>query len=107
MLFDKEQLLEDIGGDEELLQNVLDTAAAEIPKAVEKLKDCCAGSDTEPIRQQAHGLKGIAADLYASDLREICLKIETAAKEGDLEHALALLPELEQMARITLDALNK
>ena len=106
MLFDKEQLLDDIGGDDELVQKIFDSAAAEIPKEVEKLIVCCAGSDTEPIRLQAHGLKGIAADLYASDLRDICAKMEAAAKEGDLERAVALLPELEQVARMTVEALN-
>ena len=40
MLFDKEQLLDDIGGDDELVQNVLDCAAGEIPKEVEKLRLC-------------------------------------------------------------------
>ena len=106
MLFDKVQLLEDIGGDDELVQRVLDCAAAEIPKEVELLRVCCAGSDTEPIRLKAHGIKSIAADLYASDLREICAQVEAAGKNGDLEHARALLPELERVARATVEALS-
>ena len=106
MLFDKEQLLDDIGGDDELVQKVLDCAALEIPKEVEKLRVCCADSDTEAIRAQAHGIKSIAADLYAEDLRDICAKVEAAGKEGALEHARALLPELEQMARMTIEALT-
>ncbi len=106
MLFDKAQLLDDIGGDDELVQRVLDCAAAEIPKEVETLRSCCAGSDTEPIRLKAHGIKSIAADLYASSLREICAQVEAAAKNGDLEHARALFPELEQTARETVEALH-
>ncbi|MFZ4854952.1 MAG: Hpt domain-containing protein [Desulfuromonadaceae bacterium] len=107
MLFDKAQLLEDIGGDDELVQKVLDCAALEIPKEVEKLAERCAGSDTEAIRLQAHGIKSIAADLYASDLRDVCAKMEAAAKGGDLEHARAALSELEQVARVTVTALHQ
>ncbi len=106
MLFDKEQLLDDIGGDDELVQKVLDCAALEIPKEVEKLRVCCAGSDTEAIRVQAHGIKSIAADIYATNLRDICAHVEAAGKEGNLEHARALLHELEQVALMTVEALQ-
>ncbi len=106
MLFDREQLLEDIGGDDELVQTIMDSASAEIPKEIEKLIACCTGGDTESIRLKAHGIKSIAADIYASDLRECCANIEAAAKEGDLQRALALLPELEQVARLTVDVLS-
>jgi HPt (histidine-containing phosphotransfer) domain-containing protein len=107
MLFDREQLLEDIGGDDELVRKVLDCAAMEIPKEVEKLRKCCGESDTEAIRIQAHGIKSIAADLYASDLRDICARLEAAGKEGDLGHARSLFSELEQVARVTVEALSK
>jgi HPt (histidine-containing phosphotransfer) domain-containing protein len=107
MLFDKEQLLEDIGGDDELVQKVLDCAAGEIPKEVEKLRLCCLGSDTEAIRIQAHGIKSIAADLYALELRESCAKVETAAKEGDFALAVAFFPELVQVAQMTVAALRE
>jgi hypothetical protein len=38
-------------------------------------------------------------------LWEICFKVETAAKDGDLESARSLLPELEQTAKNTLEAI--
>jgi HPt (histidine-containing phosphotransfer) domain-containing protein len=106
MLLDKAQLLDDIGGDDELVQQVLDCAAGEIPKEIEKLVACCAGSDTEAIRIQAHGVKSISADIYAQELQERCGLMETAAKEGDLERARAVLPELLQVARETIAALK-
>ena len=106
MLFDKAQLLDDIGGDDELVQRVLDCAAAEIPKEVEKLCAYCSGGDTGAIHLQAHGIKSIAADLYASELREICGKMEAAGKEGDLEQARTLLPELEKVAQMTVEAIR-
>lgn len=107
MLFDKEQLLDDIGGDDELVQKVLDCAAAEIPKEVEKLRLCCLGSDTEAIRIQAHGIKSIAADLYAQKLRDSCATVEAAAKEGDLAQVVAFLPGLVQVAQMTVEALRE
>ena len=55
---------------------------------------------------QAHGVKSIAADLYAEELRDCCVKVETAAKEGDLAQAVASLPEVLRVAQLTVAALR-
>jgi len=106
MLFDKSALLENFDDDEEFAQSILADALTEIPKELEKLQAVCAGDDIMAIQHHAHTIKGMAANLCTPELRDICLKLETAAKGGDLESALALLSELEQIARMTQEAIS-
>jgi len=104
-LFDRVQLLENFDNDEEFAESILNDAGTEISKEVERLKALCAGEDLVAIRMNAHTIKGMAANLCTPALCEICFKIETVAKNGDLESARALLPELEQTAKNTLVAI--
>ena len=105
-LFDRAQLLENFDNDEEFAKSILDDAGTEIPKEVEGLKALCKGEDLEAIRRSAHTIKGMAANLCTPALHEICFKIESAAKDGDLESARALLSELEQTTKATLEAIR-
>jgi HPt (histidine-containing phosphotransfer) domain-containing protein len=107
MLFDKVELLDHFDGDEEFAQSILDDALTEIPKEVEGLIALCGGEDLQAIRLLAHTIKGMAANLCTNALRDIALKIETAAKNDDLESARGLLPKLEQTTRMTLGEIRK
>jgi len=103
-LFDKAELLDHFDGDEEFAQSILVEAIKEIPEDLGNLQELCKGEDAQAIRLLAHTLKGMAANLCTPALREISYKIETAAKDGDLKCARELLPELENIARMTMEA---
>ncbi|MEI6703286.1 MAG: Hpt domain-containing protein [Deltaproteobacteria bacterium] len=104
-LFDRKQLLENFDNDEEFAESILNDAGTEIAKEVERLKALCVGEDLAAISMNAHTIKGMAANLCTPALWEICFKVETAAKDGDLESARSLLPELEQTAKNTLEVI--
>jgi PAS domain S-box-containing protein len=106
-LFNGAELLENFDGDRDFAKSILDDALNEIPEDIEKLKELAAGSDAQAIRLQAHSMKGLAANICAASLRKICFEIETAAKNGDVESARKLLPELERISLITIDAIRK
>ena len=103
-LFDKVKLLDHFDGDEAFARSILAEAVRELPKELCKLRELCMGEDAQAIRLLAHTLKGVAANLCTPALRGISNKIETAAKDGDLESARNLLPELENTVQMTLDA---
>lgn len=105
MLFDKVVLVENLDGDEEFALSILADAVTEIPKEVEKLQAAFSDGDIHAIHISAHTLKGMAANLCTPALGAISLKIEAAAKAGDLESARSLLLELEQTARETVEVL--
>ena len=60
------------------------------------LKSQLDAGDAQGARLQAHALKGAAATVSAEALRALCFEAQEAAAAGDLTHALALLPRLEE-----------
>jgi signal transduction histidine kinase/AmiR/NasT family two-component response regulator/HPt (histidine-containing phosphotransfer) domain-containing protein len=106
LLFDEAELLDHFDGDRDFAYSILDDGLQEIPEDIETLKKLCAGADTQTIRLQAHTMKGLAANLCTPALQEISLKIETAAKDGDVASARNLLPELERTALMTMEAIG-
>ncbi|MHB8120855.1 MAG: response regulator [Desulfuromonadaceae bacterium] len=107
LLFDAVQLLDNLGGDREFAQSILNEAVEEIPLDIKKLKELAAGTEAHNIRLQAHTMKGVAANICAAALRKICLEIETAAKDGDVERVRQSLPELERTAVVTIDSVRE
>jgi len=106
LLFDESELLENFDGDRDFAQSILADALLEIPVEIKSLKELSAGADTQAIRLQAHTMKGLAANMCAPVLREICFKIETAAKDDDVESVRDLLPELERTSLLTTEAIK-
>ena len=107
LLFDGVQLLDNFDGDKDFARSILADALLEIPEDIAKLKELAAEADMQGLRHQVHTLKGMAANICAPALREISFEIETAAKDRDVESVRALLPELERMCLLTMDAIGK
>ena len=106
-LFDRAELMELLDGDEEFVQSIIELSLIEIPKNIDEIKEFCAVENYSSIRLMAHTIKGMAANLCTTALRDIAFKMETAAKVGDIEAVRKLLPELEQTARKTVEAILK
>jgi signal transduction histidine kinase/DNA-binding response OmpR family regulator len=107
ILFDETALLELFDGDTEFADSILNDAATELPKDVEKLQRLCAGDDALEFRLQAHTIKGMAANLCAPALCEISHRIEQAAKDGNVTSARNMVPELVQTAHLTIKAIRR
>jgi len=105
-LLDRDGLLNNLDGDKEFADSILNDAITEIPKGVVILQEFCASGDLKDICLQAHTIKGMAAYLCAPALQEIALQMETAAKEGDLDAARDLLPELERLSVLTVEQIG-
>ena len=106
LLFDKAELLDNLDGDVDTAQSILEAALTEIQKDVKMLREYYEKEDIQEIRFKAHTIKGMAANLCTPALRDIAYKIETAAKNGDMASAREMLPELEQTTRMTIDAIK-
>ena len=105
-LFDRADMLDRLDNDHTFVQTILEESLLELPQLLQQLRVLCQGDDAITIRRQAHTMKGLAANISTSALREICFKIETAAKNGDVESARTLMPELEQTTLITMEAIS-
>jgi HPt (histidine-containing phosphotransfer) domain-containing protein len=89
-------LLARIGGNTELLVEILGLFRSECPRLVGELHDAVLHRDAERIRQAAHTLKGTLGNLSASDAFAAALRLEQLASGGDLadaDEAFAVLRE--------------
>jgi two-component system, sensor histidine kinase and response regulator len=65
------------------------------PARLRAIRTAIAQSDPRRLREAAHGIKGSASNLGARRLAGVCLRIETAARQGDLAAAAELLDRLD------------
>ncbi len=105
-LFNEGDMLESMDNDSEFMRSILGDAIESLPDELETLRSLLEGNDAVAIRGQAHTMKGVAANIYAPSLRETCLRIETAAKGGDIETAREILPDLELIFSLTIEKIR-
>jgi signal transduction histidine kinase/DNA-binding response OmpR family regulator/HPt (histidine-containing phosphotransfer) domain-containing protein len=80
MCFNKDKLFERFGGDEEIIEVVLDSFLEEAPELIEKIGRAIHEKDVEGVKLSSHALKGSAANVNADLLRNAVLDLETQAK---------------------------
>ncbi len=105
-LIHREELLERLDGDEELLQEISEVFAYEVPKQMEILKKAVEISDSEVAEREAHSLKSSSAYIGAYSVREIALQLEVKAKGKSLSDAYALYEALENEVEKVLNELE-
>ena len=106
MLFEENELLEYLDGDLEYAKKILNYVLTKFPEHVGTLRELAKGFDAVAFHQQAETMTGLVSCTFTPALQEICFKVESAAKEGDLESARRLLPELERTALKTMEAIR-
>ena len=83
MTFDKQALLQKLGGDEEFVRSLLGVALRATSRTPDDLRAACAVADFESMARLAHQVKGTAGDLVAEDLRLRAREAEFAARSSD------------------------
>ncbi len=97
-----------VGGDVELLREVIGLFLDDYPNSLKKIRDAVNAGDPSGVEQHAHSLKGSVSIFGAQEAVEAAFSLESQGRRGDLtaaadglkrlEHALAnLKPELEQI----------
>lgn len=76
------QLEEDLGGDREVLAQVLASFLEEASAQLKAGRDAAAGARAEQVQSAYHSVKGAAATIGALLLSEACREIEQAARTG-------------------------
>jgi two-component system sensor histidine kinase/response regulator len=102
---DEALALSRVGGDMDLLREVVELFLDDYPSALEKLRSAVSAHDPSGVEHQAHSLKGSVSTFGAQEAFEAALVLEKQGRSGDLtgvEESLrnlenvfeALLPEL-------------
>jgi len=95
-MFDRVSLLQRLGGDEEFLEEVLDVFMEDVPEQIKLLKSALANADATGLRKQAHSLKGASGNTGMRRMADTALAIESAARDGRLGDAPALVEAVEE-----------
>ena len=90
--FDESALLTRLLNDRELVAEILRGFLADFPRQLRLLSERLEQGDAEGAWRQAHKVKGAAGSVAARMLHAVVLKMERAAKEGDLNTASEMIP---------------
>jgi len=96
MGFDRSDLLGRLGGEEGLVDDIIETFLDDTPLRIEALRSCMEAGDVIGAGREAHSIKGSSASMGAAVLSEIASELEMAIKAGDSETINDLLGELEK-----------
>jgi CheY-like chemotaxis protein len=104
---DREQMMERLGGDEVLFQDVIQVFLADCPVRLAAIKAAIDSGDAEEIRRTSHALKGAAGNLSANGLFEAARTLERLGAENRIEAARAAWRTLSVEAAAVIDALRR
>jgi two-component system sensor histidine kinase/response regulator len=105
---DEAVALSRVGGDFELLREVVGLFLDDYPQSLEMIRKAVAARDQTGLEQHAHSLKGSVSTFGAQEAFDAALELEKQGRTGDLTYAseglrrleealIALRPELEAL----------
>ena len=104
---DLELALSRVGGDRELLQELIELFLQESPKMLSELQDATAAGDAQTVENTAHGLKGSAANFGAEATVDAAFRLEMLGREKkNAEFSEALLALEENLLRLSQELAN-
>ena len=104
--FERAAALERLGGDTQLLSEVIQLFLVDCPLRLAAIKAAVDARDGDAISREAHGLKGAAGNLSAVSLFETAEILEQLGRENRFDAAEAALRRLTTEAARVLDALR-
>ena len=93
--FDTTELLDRVGGDRQLLAELVEMFSEESPKTVAVLRRSLTDQDAPSLERAAHKLRGALGAFGAEAASQTALSLETLGRAGDLSGADAQLKALE------------
>jgi len=87
----------------EMVQFFLEDA----PQFMATIKEGLAAGDKEVVERATHKISGSAGMFGATELQRVSRKVETLARQGNLDHARLMLPQVEAILNNTCAELKK
>jgi len=99
--FDEANILERVGGDQHLFNELISTFLAECPRLMTSVRQATIRKDAKEVYEATHKLKGAVCNLTDKGAFEAASQLETLARVEDLRHADQVLQKLElEMGRL-------
>jgi len=93
---DESVALSRVGGDVELLHEVIGLFLDDYPHSLEAIRDAVVRGDQTSLERNAHSLKGSVSTFGAQEVFEAAFALEKQGRSGDLSAAPAGLERLER-----------
>lgn len=94
---DIEAALKLVGGDEDILREVIGVfLEQDYPEQLKRLKDGINQQEAQTVKAAAHGIKGAVSSFGSAALSSTALRLEEMGRNNDLTGAEVALQELEQ-----------
>lgn len=94
-ILDLAALLDSVGGDRELLDELASTFTAEVPTWIAELQAAVSSGDSATVFRVAHGVTGAVGYFKATGGRQAAADLEAMGRAGKLEKASAALDVLQ------------
>ena len=104
-IFNRAALLEVIE-DEELIKELIFVFIKDTPVRIDALKEAVKNNDSPLARLEAHSIKGSAANMRMSLLRDIAFDAEKIAESGSLDKLGPIIPQIEEQFEIAKNLCN-
>ncbi|MFZ2956596.1 MAG: response regulator [Candidatus Ozemobacteraceae bacterium] len=95
-VFDRAGMFSRLMDDEELIRVLIKDFLVDLPRQILALKEFLDAGNVPSTERQAHTIKGASANVGGEALCAVALKMEKAARDGDLEFVKAAFTELQQ-----------
>jgi signal transduction histidine kinase/DNA-binding response OmpR family regulator len=99
-IFDKNSFLDRLLGDEDLAKEIIKGFIEDSLRQIDIIKEALDNGKPDVIHRQAHSLKGAAANMSATALKELAYQIEILGETGDLVKAASLIPKLDEQFEV-------
>ena len=105
-VFDVEGVMEQLDGDMELLQDMVEILAEDGPGLLEALAGAVNEGDAERVRKTAHKLKGSLGYFHPRRAAAMAKELEDRGRQGELDGAPELLDSLRQEVTLLQQAVE-
>lgn len=95
-VLDQAAVLARVGGDAELLKELVGLFLAECPKLLSEMREAVARGDAKALARAAHALRGSVSNFEEGDVFDVVLRLEEMGREGLLTHAEEAYAALEE-----------
>ena len=92
---DEAVALSRVGGDVELLREVVGLFLDDYPQSLNLIRDAVARGDQAELERHAHSLKGSVSTFGAQEAYDAAMALEKQGRTGDLAHAAEGFERLE------------
>ena len=104
---DLERAIAEFEGDKELLAEVIAGFTEKVTEQIGTIREALSCGDAETVRNEAHTIKGGAANLTAENLAKSAFELESKGKSRELDGAGEILDNLEREFEVLRDYIQE